>query len=133
MDKEHRRAGRGEHQGKLGDFMSFLDFENGKEDLKFIRSALRKRGLFMDEEDEWEVHGPHQDMNYLVYIGRVFEQPIPVYTLCTCATMGIDRCKKHVNGFYVAIYPRAVYEVQSPDDWLKVREDERIELGGRNP
>ena len=60
--------------------MGFLDFEYSKEDLKFILSALRRRNLFMDEEDDWEIHGPHHDMDYQVYIGRVFEQPLPVYT-----------------------------------------------------
>lgn len=113
--------------------MVFLDFEYGKEDLKFIRSALRRRNLFMDEDDKWEVQGPRQDMNYQVYVGRAFEKPLPVYTTCTCNTIGVGQCKKHLNGFYVAIYPRAVYEIQSPDDWLKVRQDKRITLGGRNP
>ncbi|MGV7224637.1 MAG: hypothetical protein ACQ9MH_24365 [Nitrospinales bacterium] len=79
--------------------MGFLDFEYSKEDLKFILSALRRKNLFMDEEDDWEVHGPHDDMDYQVYIGRVFEQPLPVYTFCTCSTKGIDSCKKHENGF----------------------------------
>ena len=82
----------------------------------------------MDEEDDWEVHGPHHDMDYQVYIGRVFEQPLPVYTFCTCATKGIDSCKKHENGFNVAIYPKAVYEIQSPEEWLKVSEDDRITI-----
>jgi len=40
-------------QGKVRGFMSFLDFENNKDDLKFIKSALRRRGFFMNEEGEW--------------------------------------------------------------------------------
>ena len=113
--------------------MVLLDIELGKEDLKFIQSALDRLNLFMDKDDEWEVHGPQQDMNYQVYVGRAFEKPLPVYTTCTCRTIGVDKCKKHQNGFCVAIYPKAVYEIQLPDDWDKVRKDEIIELDGRKP
>ena len=113
-------------------FMGYLDFDDEKENLITIRLALNRRNLFMDKDDQWDVPGPHPEMDYQVFIGRAYEQPPAVYTICTCKTTGYDSCKKHQNGIYVAIYPRAVYEIQSIEDWDKVRPDEKIAIGGRN-
>jgi len=108
--------------------MGYLDFDDEKENLIIIRSALHRRNLFMDEDDQWEVHGPHPDMDYQVFTGRAYEQPPAVYTICTCKTTGFDSCKKHQNGIYVAIYPKAVYVIQAPEDWLKVNQEDRITI-----
>ena len=50
--------------------MGYLDFDEDKDILKRIKSTMKRRGLFVDAQDEWEVHGPHQDMNYQVFIGK---------------------------------------------------------------
>ncbi len=75
-----------------------------------IKRRLRRRGLhpILDTdgrgETEWEVHGPHEGMNYQVYIGPVFENDENDY-------------------FYVVMYPRFVYE---GDDWHQVEPEEKI-------
>jgi hypothetical protein len=88
--------------------MGFLDFDD-REDRRAMRhearikSALAGRGLIPDFDDcEWEIHGPHQDMDYQVLIGWAHD--------------GAD------NWACVAIYPRAVYKIDDPGDWWKCEE-----------
>ena len=56
--------------------MGFLDFEDeyDRRHLKRIKSALIRRGLQPDLEGDWEIHGPHQGMNYQVQIGWAFDK-----------------------------------------------------------
>jgi hypothetical protein len=77
--------------------MGYLDFSYEKHHLKKIKQALKRRDLFFDPEDDWEVHGPHQDMNYQVYVGRAYE------------TFEPDAKYEYDKGFNIAIFPRAVY------------------------
>ena len=107
--------------------MAYLEFDEQKEILKRIKSVLQRRGLVMDPEDEWEKHGPHYpEMEYQVYIGRAYEKLDPDIK-CTCAED--DDCPKHRDGFYVAIYPRAVYCIDDPDDWWKPKDEDKIPVG----
>ena len=48
--------------------------EEEKEKLKFITGMLERRGLYLDKNDEWEVHGPHPGMNYQVFVGTAYEK-----------------------------------------------------------
>ena len=52
--------------------MGFLNFKEEKYNLQRIKSALRRRWLTMDPADDWEIHGPHQDMNYQIFIGPAY-------------------------------------------------------------
>ena len=98
--------------------MGFIDIDDAENDpriphyLKRIKSALARRGLVPDLEDsEWEIHGPHQDMNYHVLIGWAQD--------------------KKCEWYCVAIYPNAVYEIDDPDDWWKVSNENRIPVGSK--
>jgi hypothetical protein len=104
--------------------MAYLDFGEQKHYLKRIKSTLKRRGLVMDPEDEWEKHGPHlPEMKYRVFIGRAYEELDPSIA-CICAED--DDCPKHRDGFYVVIYPKAVYSIDDPDDWWKIEEENKI-------
>ena len=107
--------------------MRYLDFSYEKEHLKRIKSALKRRNLQIDETDEWEIHGPHPERNYQVYIGRVYKE-LDHNLTCNCSSKGIDRCDKHKDGFYVVLYPWAVYEIQEPGDWRKAAPLDRISV-----
>jgi hypothetical protein len=87
--------------------MGLLDLKHEKETLDFVFGMLARRGLYLKNNDEWEIHGPHQDMNYQVYIG-------PAYRKKEC--------------FLVAIYPKAVYEIDNYDDWWKADPEKRITI-----
>ena len=105
--------------------MAYLEFDEQKKILNRIESALTRRGLIMDLEDAWEKHGPHHpEMHYQVYIGRAYEK-LDLSIPCNC-THGVHNCQKHRDGFYVAIYPRAVYCINHPDDWWNVKVEDRI-------
>mgnify|MGYP005637965789 CR=1 FL=1 len=50
--------------GNMGD----LDFSYEKYHLRRIREALKRRNLFMNPNNGWGIHGPHEGMNYQVYV-----------------------------------------------------------------
>jgi hypothetical protein len=105
--------------------MAYLEFDQQKEILNRIKSALKRRSLVMDPEDEWEEHGPHPpEMRYRVFIGRAYEKLDPRIQ-CNC-THGVHNCQKHHDGFYVVIYPRAVYCINHSDDWWKPDTEDNI-------
>ena len=88
--------------------MGTLDFgdERDRQYLRSIRRRLLRRGLKPVLDEEWEVHGPHPGMPYMVFIGYAEDKK------------GYWHC--------VAIYPRAVYEIDDPKDWWKVEAEDRI-------
>jgi len=69
---------------------------------------LGRRGLKPDLDSGWEVYGPHRDMNYQMYVGYAYDET--------------------GEYFCVAIYPRAVYEIDDPSDWWKVKPEDRIPI-----
>lgn len=73
-----------------------------------IATFLQRRGMTPDTHEDWEVHGPHEGMNYQVYVGYAIAKEDPS------------------ESFPVAIYPRAVYEIDSPSDWARVSAEKRI-------
>jgi len=83
----------------------------------------------MDEADEWEIHGPHPDMNYVVYVGRAYES-LDVGIECSCRK-SIATCVKHKEGFYVAVYPKAVYAIDESADWWRQKPEDRIPVKNR--
>ena len=90
--------------------MGLLDLKNEPTHAVKIRKALSRRGLKFDEGGDWEIHGPHDQMDYQVYVGSAYREADPE------------------AWFDVAIYPHAVYEIESSDEWTK---DARPE--NRNP
>ena len=91
--------------------MGTLNLEDEKDISDFIIGMLDRRGLYLKKNDEWEVHGPHPDMNYQVYIG-------PAYR------------KKPKECFLVAVYPKAVYGIEDYSDWWKTDPKYRINISG---
>lgn len=88
--------------------MGFIDLEdqdNGKRYLPKLKAALARRGLKPDTSVEWEIHGPHPNMDYQVLIGWVFD----------------DQAR-----YLVAVYPRGVYEIEDESSWWKVKGADRI-------
>lgn len=83
-----------------------------------IKKALKKRGLRMDMEYEWEIHGPHQDMNYVVYVGYAyFDKWHPFLHIPE---------KNRPDGIWVVIYPRAVYEIDEELKWYIADPEQRV-------
>lgn len=107
--------------------MGIIDSENLKYHLRYISNALLRRGLMPDPESEWEIHGPHSpDMPYVVYVGHA----IPSNDKEKCRAFGCNlpwkKCKIHNNYYCIAIYPKAVYEIDDTAEWAKVRPEDRI-------
>lgn len=88
--------------------MGFIDLEMEKAYLKRVKSASSKRGLMPDLSQEWEIHGPHQNMNYQVLVGWAYD----------------DNCNLHL----IAVYPRAIYEIDDYSKWWDVGSQNRIAL-----
>lgn len=107
--------------------MGTLDFSTDTEILNSIKQRLRRRGLKPDLDGEWEVHGPHQDMDYQVYIG--FAEFIPDKDdVCICPK-GSPLTNCPIHGFVcVAIYPWAVYEIEEPEKWWDVGPEDQIPI-----
>ena len=75
-----------------------------------ITSALRRRGMLPDMKEEWEIHGPHHpELPYQLYVGYAISQEDP------------SDCP------LVAIYPKAVYEIEDRTNWGRVTPERRIE------
>ena len=96
--------------------MGFLNFESQPYHMKVIERVLGRRGLKPDFESDWEIHGPHQDMNYQVYVGYAKSKP---EGKCIWSSKKIIRtgCSVHDIIHCVAIYPKSVYEIEEPEKW----------------
>lgn len=109
--------------------MGTLDLENEKYHSKRIRKALNRRGLKMDKDEDWEIHGPHMEMNYQVYVGYGYEDADPnAKCICPSKEVQIIHCKAHKRYTCVAIYPKAVYEIEDISDWWKAEPENRIQI-----
>ena len=97
--------------------MGILNLEEESYHRNKIKQALKKRGLRMDMDCDWEIHGPHPDVP-VVYVGYAYydkwhpHQHMPK--------------ERRVEGTWVAIYPRAVYEIEEADKWCQVEPEKRI-------
>ena len=109
--------------------MGWLDFED-KRRLRRIKKALARRGMRIDTDWDWEVHGPHPDMNYEIYVGYAYEEANPK-ARCVCSSRNLQEvgCEAHRRYYCVAIYPRAVYEIEDESAWHKVCPENRILAG----
>ena len=108
--------------------MGYIDFKHEKELLSHIRKILLRRDLVPDTKSEWEIHGPHPGMDYQVYVGYALpkdERGACQYSDCN---LPWKKCKRHVNFYCVAIYPKAVYEIEEPSDWGSARSENRIPI-----
>jgi hypothetical protein len=45
---------------------------------------------------------------------------------CICPRLRLVNCKAHLRWVYVAIYPRAVYELDEASDWYKAYPENRL-------
>ena len=68
--------------------------------LEKIQNRLKRRGLVMVKSGDWEKHGPHEGMPFMVIIGL-------------CRFIGTK------EETWVAIYPKRIYELENPCDWDK--------------
>jgi len=106
--------------------MGYLDFDYDKRSLSLISKVLSRRGLAPDLDESWEIHGPHQGMDYQVYVG--YAVPKDKKQKCKSSECNLlwSKCKKHINFHCVVIYPKAVYEIDEPSDWMNARTEDRI-------
>lgn len=107
--------------------MGFLTFEDRDEKriLSNIKRRLKRRRLKPDLDSEWEVHGPHNGMNYQVFIGCCSFIP-KEGDKCICPE-GSQLTYCPIHGFqWVAIYPWAIYGIDDSRDWWKVTAEDRI-------
>lgn len=89
--------------------MGFINFKTEPEHKEYIKQALTKRGLKPLYAYDWEIHGPHQGMNYQVYVGDAQYLNPKVNTV-------------------VSIYPWGVYEIDDLSDWYKTYPENRITI-----
>jgi len=92
--------------------MGYLDFddESEKKHLTRIRQILRRRNMVPVLNDEpWQVHGPHPNMDYQVFIGEALNIH--------------DRQRGPVC---VAIFPWGTYEISDESQWANWANAERI-------
>lgn len=89
--------------------MGFLDLKIERSHLKIINQKLRPFGLKPYLSEEWEIHGPHQGMNYQVYVG---------YAWGRFGKLHVTQC--------VSITPQGIYEIDDPSDWWKTYEDRKL-------
>ena len=82
--------------------------ERDLEHVKRVERALKRRGMVPVNMEYWEVHGPHQDMEYYMYVGEARR---------TGSRRGV---------IYVSIYPWATYEVPSASQWWDIDPSSRI-------
>ena len=80
---------------------------------KRIENRLKRRGFKMIDLENWEVHGPHEGMNYKVWIG---------------GAQTIDK-KPYIDNrqeFYIAVYPRQIFIIDDTSDWWKTSPENLI-------
>ncbi len=107
--------------------MGVLDFEHERYHLTHVRRTLARRRLKPDLERDWEIHGPHQDMSYHVYVGYAYsEAEEGARCICPGGEIQYTHCPAHKHYYCVAIYPRAVYEIEQPWKWWDIYPENRI-------
>src|SRR5947207_1667382 len=92
--------------------MGLLNFETEVAHRQKITTALRRRGLVPDLEEEWEIHGPHAGMNFQVYVGYVISQDDPSESFCVAVSL---------HGAQ-----RGVYEIDDPSYWHEALPEKKI-------
>jgi len=92
-----------------------INFQLGenKELKNRLNTRLKEYGLRIMPTAENEMHGPHPQMEYLVYVLFIKE---------------IDHPK---NQYWVAVYPRAIYQIEDSCSWYKADPDSRLSKEGR--
>jgi hypothetical protein len=76
-----------------------------------ITQTLKRRGLRPDLSNPWEVHGPHEGMNFQMYAGYAINTNDPNDTYC------------------VTIWPgHGVYEIDDPSEWNKTEPGRRLTI-----
>jgi len=93
--------------------MGILNFDHDTAIKGYIIKRLKSRGLIIDESEEWEVHGPHYQMDYQVYIGPALYDK-KIWTV------------ERLDGLYVAIYPRGIYELEDTTKWHQASPENKI-------
>lgn len=86
-----------------------LDWDNESEHTQIIEHSLESRGLERDESTIWIIYGPHEHMDYRVYVGEVF-----------------DATQVNDQPFDVAIYPWGVYRIEYPSRWWETTRRNRF-------
>ncbi len=94
--------------------MGTLQLEKETYHRRKITSALQRRGMIANTEENWEIHGPHSpELPYQVYVGYAISKD--------------DQSDCPL----VAIYPRAVYEIEDRSDWGRVIPENKILVVGK--
>lgn len=73
-----------------------------------LNNRLKKYGLRIMPTADNEMHGPHLQMNYVVYVLFVKE---------------IEHPK---NQYWISVFPRMVYQINNSCDWWKTDPDMKL-------
>ncbi len=94
--------------------MRMLHSKTDKQHFKHIKERLKKRGMECSFNEGWAIHGPNPNMKHKVYVGPVKYSHLP-------------------DSFvYVAVYPVAVYKIDSRDKWENPKKEDRIPVRKRS-
>jgi hypothetical protein len=89
--------------------MGILDWKHEPYHREKITSLLKRRGLRPDFSELWEVHGPHADMNFQMFVGYAINTDDPKDTYC------------------VTVWPgHGVWEIDDPSQWNQTDPTRRI-------
>jgi hypothetical protein len=102
--------------------MGILDLNEEPKHLDIVKRRLARRGLKPCLDEEWDIHGTHEGMNYQVYVGTAYEEP-EKGAKCICPDdykqKGLEEsnCPAHRTYYCVAIYPWGICEIEDFSEW----------------
>ncbi|PLX27156.1 hypothetical protein C0583_04620 [Candidatus Parcubacteria bacterium] len=82
-----------------------------------IRKKLPELNLSPCLDETWKIHGPHEEMDYQVYVGYV--EPLDSNKKCKLCKKVWSECELHNNYKIVAVYPDKVYEISDVSRWVE--------------
>lgn len=101
--------------------MAFIDLDEYPKEYEFIKEKLAEENLLPDNSEEWEVHGPHENME-TVYVGGAYHNPVPG-AQCRCrqkiTTSHLTFCQASRQYFCVVVSTDGVKFIEDPSDWAK--------------
>lgn len=98
--------------------MGKFNFGENKDKDNHIKKILAKGELKPIMDEEWDIHGPHPDMDYQVFVGPA--DPLDDESKCRLCDKKWKDCDLHLNGGIVVVHPKGFDMIDDPSDWHKV-------------